>query len=252
MLDFKGKVVLVTGGSRGIGQAISHKFAELGAHVIINYRANKSAAEETFKSLLGEGHLLLQADVTDPAAVKKLISKAHKHKGALDIVVNNAGIAFHHQLGEVGYSKWRKSWAKTLEANLIAPANICHQAAQKMITQGFGTIINVSSRGAFRGEPLMPAYGASKAALNSLTQSLAFDLAPKGIFVGAVAPGFVETDMAKPRLLGATGEAIKSQSPLHRVAQPGEVAQAVVLMAASPIWMTGGIFDVNGASYFRV
>ena len=88
--------------------------------------------------------------------------------------------------------------------------------------------------------------------MNSLTQSLAFSLAPHNIFVGAVAPGFVETDMAKERLEGPRGDGIRSQSPMNRVAKPEEVAQAVVLMASSPIWMTGSIFDVNGASYFRI
>ena len=120
-----------------------------------------------------------------------------------------------------------------------------------MIDQGHGKIINVSSRGAFRGEPMMPAYGASKAGLNSMTQSLAFALSKYNIFVGAVAPGFVETDMSRPRLQGEVGASIKNQSPMNRVAQPEEVAQAVLLMAQSNQWMTGGIFDVNGASYFR-
>ena len=138
-----------------------------------------------------------------------------------------------------------------LAANLIAPANIAWHASQHMIRQGHGRIINVTSRGAFRGEPDQPAYGASKAGLNSLTQSLAHKLSGYGIFVGAVAPGFVETDMAYDRLQGESGKMIRGQSPMNRVAKPEEVAQAVLLMAHANIWMTGSIFDVNGASYFR-
>ena len=112
--------------------------------------------------------------------------------------------------------------------------------------------MNVSSRGAFRGEPRCPAYGASKAGLNALTQSLAQQLAPLGIFVGAVAPGFVETDMASTVLDGPGGDAVRNQSPLGRVAKPEEVAHAVLFLAsAGAEFSTGTIIDVNGASYLR-
>ena len=121
-----------------------------------------------------------------------------------------------------------------------------------MIQQGGGRIVNISSRGAFRGEPTAPAYGASKAALNSLGQSLAKLLAPHNIFVGTVAPGFVETDMAAERLAAADGDEIRAQSPLGRVAKPQEVAYAALFLAsAGAEFSTGTIIDVNGASYLR-
>ena len=121
-----------------------------------------------------------------------------------------------------------------------------------MIKQGGGRIVNVSSRGAFRGEPEAPAYGASKAGLNQMSQSLAKALAPHNIFVGVVAPGFVETEMAKTKLEGESGVQIRSQSPLNRVAMPDEVARAVLFLAAPGTeFMTGAIVDVNGASYLR-
>ncbi|MBP6788808.1 MAG: SDR family oxidoreductase, partial [Candidatus Promineofilum sp.] len=125
-------------------------------------------------------------------------------------------------------------------------------AARHMIAQGGGRIVNVSSRGAFRGEPTGPAYGASKAALNSMSQSLAKHLAPYGISVGVVAPGFVQTDMAREALSGQSGVEIRAQSPFNRVAQPEEVAYAVLFLASEGAeFMTGAIIDVNGASYLR-
>ena len=121
-----------------------------------------------------------------------------------------------------------------------------------MMKSGGGKIINITSRGAFRGEPNAPAYGASKAGLNAMSQSLAQYLAPYNIFVGVVAPGFVETDMARDYLEGAGGEAIRNQSPLQRVAQPEEVAYPVLFLASEGAeWLTGAILDANGASYLR-
>lgn len=139
-----------------------------------------------------------------------------------------------------------------MQINLFGVANLCFCAAQQMIQQGNGRIINISSRGAFRGEPEHTAYGASKAGLNQLSQSLAQALAKYNIFVGVVAPGFVETDMTKDILNGKQGEAIKQQSPLGRVARPEEIAKAVLFLSSEGIdYMTGAILDVNGASYLR-
>lgn len=154
-------------------------------------------------------------------------------------------------MDQVTYEEWQKGFLDIIQTNLIAASNMCYHAAQHMIKNEGGKIINISSRGAFRGEPLMPAYGASKAGLNALTQSLAQQLAPHNIYVGAIAPGFVETDMSKDRLLGEVGKSIKAQSPMNRVAQPEEVAEATYLMACGNMWMTGAIIDVNGASYLR-
>ena len=121
-----------------------------------------------------------------------------------------------------------------------------------MMAGGGGRIVNVSSRGAFRGEPGQPAYGASKAGLNALGQSLAIALAPHNIMVTGVAPGFVDTDMAAAHLQGASGAAIRAQSPLGRVARPAEVAAAVFYLASPQAeWASGAILDLNGASYLR-
>ena len=250
MDTFDDKIVLITGGSRGIGAAISRSLDRLGARLLIIYRSNEAEAVNLLKQLEGD-HQIYQCDISDPHQVDDLVDDIYQDFGRIDLCINNAGVGFHHPIDQVNYEEWQHSWRDILDINLIGPSNVCYQVAQIMIEQGYGRIINVTSRGAFRGEPMMPAYGASKAALNSLTQSLAYALAEYNIFVGAVAPGFVETEMSRPRLQGDIGRAIKEQSPMKRVAQPEEVAQAVILMAQSNQWMTGGIFDVNGASYFR-
>jgi NAD(P)-dependent dehydrogenase (short-subunit alcohol dehydrogenase family) len=251
-MQFTNKIVLITGGTRGIGKATAIAFAERGAKLAITYKSNETAADETIQQLPGEGHIALKADVKNPEKVRKLINQVVKHFDKLDIVVNNAGIHHHHPIDKVSYQDWQDNWQLTLDTNLIGPANVCYCAAQYMILQGSGRIVNVSSRGAFRGEPDQPAYGASKAGLNAMSQSLAQSLAPHNIFVGVVAPGFVETDLAKDILEGPNGEAIRQQSPLKRVAKPEEVARAVLFLASEGSeFMTGAILDVNGASYLR-
>ncbi len=134
----------------------------------------------------------------------------------------------------------------------MGPAHLSYHVARHMIKNGGGKIINITSRGAFRGEPDAPAYGASKAGLNAFSQSMALALAPHNIFMYAVAPGFVETDMTASLLTSPAGDAIRAQSPLNRVARPAEVARAVMFLAAEGTdFLTGGIIDVNGASYLR-
>ena len=252
MLDFEGKKVLVTGASRGIGRAIANAFAARGGSVAVNFRSNATAAEDTLNGLDGEGHVLVQADVSVPDGARKAVDESVSGLKGLDIVVNNAGIFEEHRLDSVGFEEWQSAWQKTIDVNLIGPANICYFAAQHMMTSGGGRIVNVSSRGAFRGEPNSPAYGASKAGVNALSQSLAIALAPHRIFVGVVAPGFVETDMAVDLLSRPEGDSIRAQSPLGRVARPEEVANAVLFLASEGAeFTTGTIIDVNGASYLR-
>jgi len=251
-MDFSDKKVLITGGSRGIGRACALGFAERGGRVAINYRSKASAAEATLAELPGEGHIMLQADVTDPKAVEDLVAAAIEALGGLDIVVNNAGIWVDHVLEDVDYDEWQDAWKRVLDANLLGPANVSYCAARHMIERGGGRIVNVSSRGSFRGEPNGPAYGASKAGLNAMSQSLAKRLAPHGITVGVVAPGFVDTDMAARYLDTPMAAEIKAQSPFNRVAKPEEVAAAVFFLASEGAeFSTGAIIDVNGASYLR-
>ena len=251
-MDFTNKRVLVTGGSRGIGRACASGFAERGARVAINYLGNREAAETTLEALAGEGHVMLQADVSDPAAVEGLVAAAVEALGGLDIVVNNAGIWVDHVLEDVDYDEWQDAWKRVIDANLLGPANVSYCAARHMIERGGGRIVNVSSRGSFRGEPNGPAYGASKAGLNAMSQSLAKRLAPHNITVGVVAPGFVDTDMAARYHDTPMWADITTQSPFNRVAKPEEVAAAVLFLASEGAeFSTGAIIDVNGASYLR-
>lgn len=251
-MRFDNKVVLITGGSRGIGSAAAKAFAKKGAKVAINYRANLAAAAKTLAELEGEGHILVKADVAIPAEIAAMVQEVATHFGKLDIVVNNAGIFEYHPIDKVDYVTWQKQWKRTIDINLIGAANVMYCAAQQMIKQGGGRIVNVSSRGAFRGEPLQPAYGASKAGMNAMGQSLAQSLAPHNIFVGTIAPGFVETDMAKAVLEGPDGDSIRNQSPVGRVARPEEVAHGILFLASEGAeFMTGAILDINGASYLR-
>jgi len=251
-LDFSGQGVLVTGASRGVGRAIATMFAAHGARVAVHYGANREAAEATLPDLEGGPHHVLQADLQDPAAVQRLVADAERALGRIDVLVNNAGIYEEHLVASASYEDWQAAWSRTLGTNLLGPANLSFCVAQHMRQHGGGRIVNVSSRGAFRGEPTAPAYGASKAGLNALGQSLAKALGGEGIYVFTVAPGFIETDMAAEILAGPRGDFIRGESPLGRVARPEEIAWTVLLLAApGSEFMTGCIVDVNGASYLR-
>ncbi len=246
--------ILVTGSSRGIGRAVAQAFAVAGDIVAVHHRDSPDLAAAVLAGLPGDGHVVVQADIADPAAVRSMVDAAAEQLGGLDVLVNNAasyGRVGHH-VAEISYEAWQQAWQDTIGLNLIGAANVTWCAVQHMIAAGGGTIVNVSSRGAFRGEPGQPAYGASKAGLNALGQSLALALAPHNIAVTAVAPGFVETDMAAAHLQGASGAAIRAQSPFGRVAQPEEIAAAVVYLASpEAAWASGAILDLNGASYLR-
>ena len=251
-MNFTDKAVLVTGASRGIGRAIALRFAGGGARVAVHYREGRTAAAETRAALPGGPHLLVQGDVADADAVERMVDEAVTGLGRIDVLVNNAGVYESHAPADCTYGHWQASWRRTLDINLLGAANAAYCAARHMMRQGGGRIVNVSSRGAFRGEPEAPAYGASKAAMNAMSQSLALALAPHAIFVGVVAPGFVTTDRVAWRLDGPEGEDIRRQSPLGRVATSDEVAYAVAFLASEGAeFTTGAIIDVNGGSYLR-
>jgi NAD(P)-dependent dehydrogenase (short-subunit alcohol dehydrogenase family) len=245
------RVVLVTGASGGIGQAVAEAFAAAGDRVAVHYLANKRGAEEVLAGLTGDGHRLIQGDVADPEQAQRIIRQA----GELDVLVNNAAVGTSretaHPVPGVSYVGWQRAWREAIEVNLLGAANLSYCAARGMIERGRGgRIINVGSRGAYRGEPNNPAYGASKAALHSLGQSLAISLAPYGIAVASVAPGFVRTDRQAATLEGPLGDGIREQSPFGRVAEPTEVAAAVLYLASAE-WASGAVLDLNGASYLH-
>lgn len=249
------RAVLVTGSSRGLGSVIARRFAESGDRVAVHHRDSRKQAEAVLADLPGERHILINGDLSDPHAVREMVDLAAERLGGLDVLVNNAGIFGGrdrpHPVFGMDYAEWRDAWRRTFEVNLFGAANATWAAAQHMRGRG-GRVINVSSRGAFRGEPEQPAYGASKAAMNAMGQSLAIALAPYGITVAAVAPGFMETEMVAEHMAGPAGDAIRSQSPFGRIARPEEVAAAVHWLASAEAeWASGAILDLNGASYLR-
>ena len=245
-------VALVTGASRGIGRTIARQLAAREARVAVHFHKNRAAAEATLAELPGAGHALFAADLTMPTAPQKLVAAVLRAFGRIDVLVNNAGIYELHAPGEVAFTEWQKKWNRTMAANLTAPAHLSFLAAQGMRRTNGGRIVNISSRGAFRGEARAPAYGAAKAGLNAFGQSLAKALAPERIFVFTLAPGWVDTDMAAGHLQSPRGAEIVRDIPLGRVATAEEVARAAVWLALdAPESMTGCIIDLNGASYLR-
>jgi 3-oxoacyl-[acyl-carrier protein] reductase len=245
------RAVLVTGASRGIGRAIAQAFAREGDRVAVHYRDSAGLAQQVLAGLPGSGHTAVRADLADADAVRQMVDRAVADLGGLNVLVNNAGIYHWHPITEVSYEQWQDTWRETLAVNLTGAANVTWCAVRHMKETG-GRIVNVSSRGAFRGEPRHPAYGASKAGLNAFGQSMARALASYGISVATVAPGYVLTDMAAGDLNSPRGEAIRAQSPFNRVATPEEIAAAVVYLASEAAeWASGAILDLNGASYLR-
>src|SRR5882724_10153605 len=250
------RAVLVTGASRGIGRAVAEAFAGQGDRVAVHHRGSPGSpgmagltgqvrAGQVLAGLPGDGHTVVQADLADAEAVRKMVSQAHADLGGLDVLVNNAGIYIPHPVTDVSYEQWQDTWRETLAVNLTGAANVTWCAVQYMKETG-GRIVNVTSRGAYRGEPRHPAYGASKAALNSFGQSMARALAPLGIAVASVAPGYVATDMASDDLNSPRGAELRAQSPFNRIA-----AAVVYLASPEAEWASGAVLDLNGASYLR-
>ncbi|HEX7163000.1 MAG TPA: SDR family oxidoreductase [Trebonia sp.] len=246
------RAVLVTGGSRGIGAAIARAFAERGDRVAVHCR-DAVAGEAVRKSLPGEGHVSVRADLADADAVRAMVDAAADGLGGLDVLVNNAGIYLEHPVLGTSYEQWQAAWRATLGVNLVGAANATWCAVRHMTASGRGgRVVNVGSRGAYRGEPTHPAYGASKAGLHAFGQSLAVALAPHGITVASVAPGYVQTDMTTEHLAPPAGDAIRAQSPFNRVATPEEIAAAVLYLASpEAAWSSGAVLDLNGASYLH-
>jgi len=224
--------------------------------VAVHARADVAAAEAVVKALPGDGHAVVSGDLADPDAVAAFVAEAVAALGEVDVLVNNAGIYTEHPLPTTSYAEWIAEWRRTTDVNVLGVANTTWCFVDHLRTRPRGPegarIITVGSRGAYRGEPTAPAYGASKAAVHSLTQSLAVSLAPLGVAVTAVAPGFVDTDMTSDILAGERGDAIRAQSPFGRVATPDDIASAVAWLATPGAgWASGAVIDLNGASHLR-
>ncbi|MEV6279874.1 SDR family oxidoreductase [Nocardia sp. NPDC051832] len=239
----------MTGASRGIGRAIATAFAEAGDRVVVHYASRRAEAEQTLAGLPGAGHALVGGDVGSPEGAAAVVEAAIQALGQVHVLVNNAAVNLAQPLAETSYADWQQVWQQTVNVNLLGTANVSYGVARHMIEQGLaGRIVNIGSRGAFRGEPDHPAYGATKAAVHALGQSLAVALAPHGIAVASVAPGFVATERVADRVTAA----VEAQSPFGRVGAPEEIAAAVLYLASpAAIWSSGAVLDVNGASHLR-
>lgn len=248
---------LVTGSSRGIGRAIAQTLARRGDRVAVHYGRDQDAAEQTLASLEGSGHAVIGGDLGDPVEAQRVVDEAVAAVGSLDVLVNNAAAAPSaanaHRVDSVSYTEWQAAWSAMVSVNLLAASNLTMLVAQSMIERGSGgAIVNIGSRGAFRGEADHPAYAATKAGLHAFGQSMALALAPHGISVTSVAPGMVATERQLAKLESEQGDSIRGQSPFGRVGTPEEVADAVAyLTSPSAAWASGTVLDLNGASYFR-
>lgn len=257
MTDATRRGVLVTGASRGIGRATAVAFAAAGHRVAVHYGHAREDAEETLAMLTGSGHGVVGGDLSTPAESRRVVDEAIEAVGDLDVLVNNAAVAPSpanlHPIDTAEWEDWVEAWDAMTRTNLLGPAHVTWAFARHLIGRGSpGAVVNVGSRGAFRGEPEQPAYGATKAALHAFGQSIALTLAPHGITVTSVAPGFVGTERQQAKLTGEAGDDLRAQSPFGRVGTPQEIADAIVYLASpGAIWASGAILDLNGASHLR-
>lgn len=243
-MEFTGKVVLVTGGSRGIGRACAVAFGKAGATVVLTYAGNDVAAAEAVAAS-GPNARSMKFDVSDTAACAAAVDEVVKGAGRLDVLVNNAGVAIDGLAVRVKDD----DWDRTLDTNLKGAFALCRAAARPMMKQRSGAIVNLTSVVGEMGNVGQAAYAASKAGLIGLTKSLARELASRNIRVNAVSPGFIDTDMTaglNAELKAKMTEAI----PLGRLGTAEEVARAVLFLAGDAAsYVTGEVLKVNGGMY---
>jgi 3-oxoacyl-[acyl-carrier protein] reductase len=254
MIDLKGKTILVTGGSRGIGEAIVRAVAAAEAKVLLHYGRSRDAAEAIQKSIGPEICQLIQADLGEAAAAGELWRAASAAAPRIDVVVNNAGIFIFEPISvDASSDEWQRAWAHVMQINLYAPADLCKLAIPHFRAHGGGKIINLASRAAHRGDaPDQWPYAASKGALVAMTKTIARGYAKDNILAFTIAPGFTDTDMAYTGLDDTQVERILSEIPLGTMASAEECgALAAFLCSDHARHLTGATFDINGASYVR-
>jgi 3-oxoacyl-[acyl-carrier protein] reductase len=253
-LSLHGKVALITGGSRGIGAATVRLFHQAGARVAFNYRSARTAADALTKEL-GETCVAIEQDLSTPEQGRALIVKTIETFGRIDILVANHGVWPAEDVSIAAMSE--DQWRTTLAINLDSVFGLTKAAVAQMLRQGrpepgspAGHIVFVSSTAGQRGEANHADYAASKGAIISLTKSLSSELAPQGISVNCIAPGWVDTDMSASTLADPLASAkVLSAIPLGRVARPIEIAGPILFLCTPYAgFISGEIFNVNGGA----
>ena len=243
-MSLKGKVALVTGGSRGIGRAVCLELARQGADVAVNYAGNEAAAQETAQACreLGVRAVVLRADVADAAACDAMVAQVLEQLGRLDILVNNAGITRDGLL----MTMKEDAWDQVLDTNLKGAFLTMKAVARTMMKQRYGRIVSVSSVVGVAGNAGQVTYAASKAGIIGMTKAAAKELAPRGITVNAVAPGFIDTAMTDA-LPDSAKEAILSRIASGAFGAPEDVANAVAFFAQPESeYITGQVLCIDG------
>lgn len=238
------KIAVVTGGSRGIGKGIVQAFAAEGAKVAVVYRGSQAAAEALVGEITAAGRTAkaYQCDVADPASVEGCVKKIEEEIGAVDVLVNNAGVIHDDLFVRLEPEHWNV----VISTNLGGTYHFCKAVAYPMMRRRSGRIINVSSVAADHVNVGQTNYAASKGAINSFTRALALELAGRGVTVNAIAPGFIETDMSAA-VRNKAGDLIKKVIPMKRIGTPEDIAKvAVFLASAESAYITGQVITVDG------
>jgi 3-oxoacyl-[acyl-carrier protein] reductase len=245
LLDLTGKTAIVTGASRGIGRAIATELARCGAFVYAGARDSNAAETVAAIRAAGGSAELVSVDVTDAAAVERMVATALEQRGRIDILVNNAGIARDQLMLRMK----RDDWDQVLATNLTAAFSCVQAVTKPMVKQRAGRIVSITSVVGQTGNAGQANYAASKAGLIGFTKAMARELASRNITVNAVAPGFVETDMTQAIAEKASGDWM-SQIPLGRIGRPEDIAAAVCFLASDEAsYITGQVIAVNGGMY---
>jgi 3-oxoacyl-[acyl-carrier protein] reductase len=237
--SLEGKVALVTGGSRGIGAAISRELAQAGARVAVNYRSGSEAAEAIAAEICG---VALGANVGDPAEAQALVERVESELGDIDVLVNNAGVTRDTLIARMS----DEDWEVVIETNLRGTFNTCRAVSRKMLRRRAGAIVNLSSVVGVHGNPGQANYAASKAGIIGLTKALARELGVRGVRVNAIAPGYITTELTAVLNEEQTG-LILGNTPLGRLGTPEDVAAAVrFLCSDEAAFITGAVLLVDG------
>lgn len=245
------RTALITGSSKGIGAAIARAYANNGMRVAVHYNFDVSGAREVLTSLPGEGHVLVQGDIANPLDVQRIVNEADEALGGLGVLVCNAAIYEFQPFDTPEYADWLAAWQRLIDIDLYGSVNAAYCALPGMRARGGGKVIFIGSRGGFRGETDAPAYAAAKMGLVGFCRSLAKALAKEHIYSYVIAPGWVDTDMSRPRMAEQMAK-IEAEIPMGRVATPEDVAGVALFLASEAAnYLTGTTIDVNGASYFR-